>query len=303
MSETADPSPTPSPPELRENQVLAQLLGETARLLEAQKANPYRVKAYRDAADTVGALESPVRALWSEGGRAALERLPRIGESLSKTIETWLETGALGILLRLRGEEAAEPLLMTLPGIGPELARRIHERLGISSLEELETAAHDGRLADLPGIGPRRLRSIQDLLAARLRRGGRRYGVEAGTGELPPDAGEILDVDKEYRQRAARGDLPTIAPRRQNPERRSWLPILHTQRGSRLYTAVFSNTPLAHQLGRTGDWVVIYLDDGRRERQWTVVTEFRGSLAGKRVIRGREPECLAHYRSHGCQAG
>jgi putative hydrolase len=99
-------------------------------------------------------------------------------------------------------------------------------------------------------------------------------------------------VDREYRSRAGAGELPMIAPRRFNPRREAWLPILHTERGPRHYTALFSNTARAHALGRTRDWVVIYADGALGERQWTVVTALSGVLRGQRVVRGRERECL-----------
>ena len=70
----------------------------------------------------------------------------------------------------------------------------------------------------------------------------------------------------------------------------AWLPVLHTTRGRRHYTALFSNTALAHRLARTDDWVVIYWDNGRGERQGTVVTADRGPLKGRRIVRGREAE-------------
>ena len=66
--------------------------------------------------------------------------------------------------------------------------------------------------------------------------------------------------------------------------------------GDRHYTALFSNTARAHDLGKTHEWVVIYVDGGRGERQYTVVTASRGPMKGKRVVRGREVECLAVYR-------
>jgi DNA polymerase (family X) len=98
-------------------------------------------------------------------------------------------------------------------------------------------------------------------------------------------------VDREYRQKAATGQLVKIAPRRFNPAHRAWLPILHTERGARHYTALFSNTARAHTLGRTDDWVVIYWDeDGHGERQCTVITAERGPLKGRRIVRGRESE-------------
>jgi len=93
--------------------------------------------------------------------------------------------------------------------------------------------------------------------------------------------------------------LPIIAPRRFNPEHRAWLPILHARRGGADYTALFSNTQRAHELGRTRDWVVIYVDAGMGERRYTVVTAHVGPLTGKRVVRGREAECPEYYRHQG----
>lgn len=81
--------------------------------------------------------------------------------------------------------------------------------------------------------------------------------------------------------------------RRFNPGNEAWLPILHAQRGSWHFTALYSNSALAHRLDRTRDWVVIYFyDDDHVERQRTVVTESHGPLKGRRVVRGREPECV-----------
>jgi len=100
-------------------------------------------------------------------------------------------------------------------------------------------------------------------------------------------------VDREYRERSAAGELFRIAPRRFNPGRRAWLPVLHTERGARHYSALFSNTAHAHELGKTGDWVVIYVDGPAGERQYTVITSKRGPLRGRRIVRGREDECAA----------
>jgi len=60
---------------------------------------------------------------------------------------------------------------------------------------------------------------------------------------------------------------------------------------------MFSNTPTAHKLGKTDDWVVVYYARGKGENQCTVVTESRGAMKGKRVIRGREEECVKHYEN------
>jgi DNA polymerase (family X) len=103
-------------------------------------------------------------------------------------------------------------------------------------------------------------------------------------------------VDREYREKAEAGSLRRIAPKRFNPTGEAWLPVLHTARDNWRFTALFSNTRKAHELGKTKDWVVIYTQsDTEPESQATVVTEKRGPLSGCRVVRGREAECGLHY--------
>jgi DNA polymerase/3'-5' exonuclease PolX len=273
------------------NEEIAETLDQIAELLSAQDANPFRVMAYRRAAGTLRELTGSIEDILEVEGIEGVKKLPGIGESLSRIVAEIVETGSSGLLERLRGRSAPEDLFSTVPGIGKELANRIHERLGIESLEELEQAAHDGRLAEVPGFGPRRLRGTAEALAGRL---GRRSRRVSDVGAKPP-VSEILDVDGEYREKAAAQSLRMIAPRRFNPEGKAWLPILHTDRDHRHYTALFSNTARAHELNKTHDWVVIYFDDGRNERQATVVTETRGPLTDRRVVRGREAECLDFY--------
>jgi hypothetical protein len=86
-----------------------------------------------------------------------------------------------------------------------------------------------------------------------------------------------------------------ITPRRFNAARLAWLPVLHTDRGERHYTALFSNTARAHELGRTRDWVGLYADGSLEGRQWSVITSQRGRLRGRRIVRGREDECEGYY--------
>jgi hypothetical protein len=280
------------------NEEIAEILENVAELLAAQDANRFRVAAYRRAAETLRGLPAKASDILETAGVTGLTALPGIGESLAGAITEIIETGELTFLERLRGAAAPEVLFATVPGIGAKLAAQIHERLGIETLEELEAAAHDGRLATLRGFGPRRLRGIAESLAGRLGRRSRSrqlHGRDVPAGTPRPSVDELLDVDREYREKAGAGGLRKIAPRRFNPLGEAWLPILHTIRGERHYTALFSNTALAHELGKTGDWVVLYDDDGRRERQATVVTETRGALEGRRVVRGREMECREYY--------
>lgn len=270
------------------NDDLAHRLEEIADLLATQQASPFRVQAYRRAATSLRGLDRPAHRLLAEQGAAGLRALPGIGESLARTIEQLVRTGHSPLLERLHGGLGSVEVFATVPGVGPELARRIHEQLGIETLYELELAAHDGRLQTVPGMGAGRVRAVRDSLAGRFQR--RLVGVPPAAPADQPPVTELLDVDREYRAKAAADALPKIAPKRFNPTGEAWLPVLHTVRGARHYTALFSNTARAHQLGTTHDWVVVYRDDGDGDGQWTVVTERAGEWRGLRVVRGREAE-------------
>jgi DNA polymerase (family X) len=283
---------------IRLNAEIAARLEEVAQVLAAQEANPYRVTAYRRAAQTIRDWPGSIAELAMKKGVAGLEELPGIGEHLAQAIYQLITTGRLPMLERLRGETDPVELFATVAGIGGKTAQRIHDALAIHTLEELEISAHDGRLEHL-GIGQKRLMGLRDALAGRLGRVGRRRTVE---GAPLAAVAEILDVDRQYREEVARDSLPKIAPRRFNPSHEAWLPVLHTVRGDRHYTALFSNTAHAHERGRTHDWVVLYFDGRGGERQCTVITAERGPLCGRRIVRGREDECLQHY-SGSAEAG
>lgn len=275
------------------NRFVSEKLSEVADLLEKQGANRFRVRAFREAAFQVANMSRPVAQILAEGSCQALVDLPYIGTSIAAAIEEMVKTGQLSLIARLRRSVDPEKLFQTVPGIGPKLAELIHQSLEIETLEELEASAYDGRLAKVGGIGPRRVRSIQYALAEILAQ--RRPGARP-SGQAEPPIGLVLDVDDEYRSRAEANDLPLITPRRFNPSGVMRLPILHTEHKNWRFTALFSNTPQAHRLDRTKDWVVIYFErDHAPEGQCTVVTESRGELSGRRVVRGREAACLAHY--------
>lgn len=264
-----------------------------ADLLEAREANPFRVRSYRRAAAEVRVLERSASELYADGGRARLQEIPGVGRALASAIAEIIESGGLRLLDRL--EAAASPVdaFKRLPGVGDALAHRIHDELGISTLEELEIAAHDGRLRAVDGIGEKRARGIQDALAVRL--GRRRPPDPWAHSEPRPPVGLLLAVDGEYRERARLGELRRIAPSRFNPGHEAWLPIMEVEREGWELTALFSNTRRAHELGRTHDWVVIYYHRDGDQGQCTVVTARTGWLRELRVVRGREPECRRYY--------
>jgi hypothetical protein len=275
----------------RVNQHVAGRLEEAARLLRDQGADPYRVNAYRCAAMTVRGSADPVDDVFRHKGLDGLKELRGVGDTISRAIRELLVHGRLPMLDRLRGESDPVSLLASVPGIGGLLAERLHDELGLETLADLEAAAHDGRLDTIAGFGEKRLAGIRDSLAHRLGR----VRVPAASPTGSPPVSELLDVDREYREKVSAGQLRLIAPRRFNPTGEAWLPILHTGRGARHYTALYSNTARAHRAGTTTDWVVLYHDDGSGERLHTVITAARGWLRGRRVVAGRERECLAFY--------
>jgi DNA polymerase (family X) len=289
------PEREPRPRQLT-NREVAELLYELSKLLREQGANPFRVRAYERAAETLRGLKQPAYEIVLEEGLSGLTRLPGVGRSLARAIDQFARTGRLALLQRLRGLNAPEKVFATVPDIGPGLAHRIHRELGIETLADLEVAARDGRLRSVPGMGPKRLRAVRESLAGRFH-----HGVQAAKrvehrSSADPPVDELLDVDLQYRNSAEMGRLPRVAPRHFNPTGDAWLPVLRTSRKGRGYTVMYSNTAHAHELGTTGDWVIVTRDDNHSHDQWTVITSQYGALRGQRIVRGREDECAEFYR-------
>jgi hypothetical protein len=273
------------------NLAIADKLRQAAVLLAAQGADAFRVAAYRRGADSILDLDLDLGVIAEGGGRKSLEAVPGIGRSLAAAIAEMLVTGRWSFLDHLKGAASPEMLFRSVPGVGPALARRLCDTLHIGTLEALEAAACDGRLEQVPGFGHRRIAMTRAGLASLLARVRRPPPLRSEE----PTVGTLLDVDREYREKAAAGELLKIAPKRFNPRGEAWLPVLHTTRGPWQLTALYSNTARAHQLDRLSDWVVIFSHrDNTAEGQRTIVTETRGGAAGKRVVRGREAERSRH---------
>jgi hypothetical protein len=283
------------------NGFVAARLDEAADLLARQGANEFRVRAYQRGAETLRSMAPPVATVLHEQGLKGLMRLPGIGDSLARAIDQVVTTGRLPLLERLRTEAAPARLFTTVADIGPKLAERIHHELGIETLTELEAASWDGRLARVPGMGQKRIRAVRESLAGRFHRPPKPKTAKDANAQPTsddPSVGELLEIDQEYRRLAERDRLVRVAPRRFNPGGQAWLPILHAERGGRRYTAMYSNTGRAHELGATHDWVVVVRDSKSGGGQWTVITSQMGRLKGRRVVRGRESECTEWYQEH-----
>ena len=280
------------------NQEIACILDQIADYLEMKDENPFRIKAYRDGADSIRSFNDSISQIALKKDKEKLESIPNIGEGIANIITSYVKTGRSEMLERLKGEISPIDLFNQVPGIGKKLAKRILEQLDISTLEELEQAAYDGRLDQVKGFGEKKVKNIQVSLAGMLSTSAqrsRRHSTSQEESKESPEIETLLDIDKEYRHKAKQNQLRKIAPKRFNPEGEAWLPILNTDKKGWKFTALYSNTALAHDLNKTHDWVVIYYERDDQEDQATVVTETKGPLEGKRVVRGREAECREYY--------
>jgi DNA polymerase/3'-5' exonuclease PolX len=117
----------------------------------AQKADPFRIAAYRRAAESIRVLNDDLGASAEKGGRDALEAVPFIGTSIASAIAEMVTTGRWRFLEHLKGSASPETLFQSVPGTGRVLAHRVCETLKLDTIEALEAAAHDGRLEQVHG--------------------------------------------------------------------------------------------------------------------------------------------------------
>ncbi len=131
------------------NQEVARAFNEIADMLELKGENPFRIRAYRRAAQNIEALSVEVSELDEE----SLQKIPGIGKDLAQKIREFVERKTIKQLEELRKEIPSGLLqILLVPGIGPKTAKTVYDRLGISTIEELERACKEGRLSGLPGI-------------------------------------------------------------------------------------------------------------------------------------------------------
>ena len=147
------------------NTDIARIFDEIADLLELQGANPFRIRAYRNAARMLGTMGTLGRSVATMVERHEnLDSLPGIGPDLAGKIGEIVATGSCALLERLRADvPAGLGTMLRLPNLGPKRVRALHDELGVRTLEQLHAAAQAGRIQTAHGFGPR-LR--QQILAA-----------------------------------------------------------------------------------------------------------------------------------------
>src|SRR2546427_11869556 len=160
-----------------QNAEIARLLTDVADLLEISAGNPFKVRAYRNAARTVADHPDPIAELVS-GGAFDLTELPGIGGSIAKEITALLETGTLPQRQQLVATIPPGLLdLLRIPGLGPKRVKLFHDALKVNSVADLKRALEAGKIGKLGGFGPELVEQIREGVAGG---GGGRGGERTG---------------------------------------------------------------------------------------------------------------------------
>lgn len=200
------------------NADIAAIFEEIADLLEIQGANPFRIRAYRNAARTLGELSRDVRMLVEKGDD--LKRLPGIGDDLSAKIREIVATGSCSFLVRLRTElPPAVAELLKIPGLGPKRVKALHHGLEVQTVEQLYRAARDGRIRALPGFGEKTELNILQAVEAHVSQARRfKLAVAAQYAEAlrtylaaVPGVKQVTIAGSFRRMRETVGDLDILA--------------------------------------------------------------------------------------------
>ena len=168
------------------NTAIAKVFYDIGDLLELKGENPFKIRAYQRAARAIEHLPREIEIMLREG--QDLKSIPGVGEAIARKITDLLTTGKLEYYEKLRAEfPPGIATLLEIPGVGPKTAMRLTQELGISSVEELERAIRDGRVASLFRMGEKTAENILHQIEA-LRRKDQRIPI----GEALPLVEEIF---------------------------------------------------------------------------------------------------------------
>jgi len=185
---------------------IATVLEEVAALLELKGENPFKIRAYTNAARSLETFGGNISNLQDEEG---LSKIPGIGKSIAEKIKELAATGSLKYLEELRTEFPAAILeLFSISGLGAKKIKALYEQLQVSSIEQLRLACETGRVAELPGFGETTQTRICKAIEERAKHSGYfQFGQIAGEAETMrsdlaghPDALQV-DVAGSYRRR------------------------------------------------------------------------------------------------------
>lgn len=179
-----------------QNAEIARQFEELADLLEIQGANPFRLRAYRNAARTISGLSESIADI-AKNTPKELQELPGIGKDLAEKIETIVETANLPQLEELKEEIPADVVrMLDIPGIGPKKVAFLFKELSIHSLDDLKAAAENGVIAEQKGFGKKTEQIILEGLEHLSQAGNRVRLAEAKaqSDEIIHDLGQLDSV-------------------------------------------------------------------------------------------------------------
>ncbi len=184
------------------NREIEDIFGQVADLLEIRGENPFRIRAYREAARIVGGMSEPIEKMVKQG--RDLTEIKGIGKDLSKKIEEIIETGRLAKLEEVKQELPATLLeLLKIPALGPKKVAVLYRKLDIETVEALRTAAEAGKIAALEGFGKKSQDNILQALS--------RTKKESGPRILWSDAEPFAAAIVAYLQNQPGADGVTVA--------------------------------------------------------------------------------------------
>src|SRR5215471_12596045 len=144
---------------------IAGVLEQIATLLELKDENPFKIRAYTNAARAIETFGANVSSFQDE---EAVAKIPGIGKSIALKIKELVQTGSLKYFQELSTEFPTGILeLFSLPGLGAKKIKALHDKLGISSIKQLQKACEQGRVAELPGFGETTQQNICEVIARR----------------------------------------------------------------------------------------------------------------------------------------
>jgi DNA polymerase (family 10) len=182
---------------------VAQLLVEIGQRLSLAGENPYKARSYARAAQSLMSLTVPLEDVVASG---RLREIPGVGTALAETIKHLHEHGTTSRLETMRAELPAGLLALSrIPGLRPDKVVQLHRRLGIASIEDLEQACRDGRLAPMKGLGPALQKKVLDGIALMRRSQGQRL-IHHAEDILSATIANLSRSHPELRRVVAAGD-------------------------------------------------------------------------------------------------